>query len=184
MDDRALKALKGSIAHWRRVEVDRREPVGVPYCPLCKEFYGKSSTPACGGCPISAKTGRTFCRGTPVADYLGSDPEPIRRLIAGAEREFLESLLPNQRCSVYIVEDDTYLPPLLEIDAYYEHKSDGYWIYYPVSKRCKQYFSTGFIGDSIKGYRFETYKPERFPRFLMVSRPDVTYYLDPDVVLP
>lgn len=105
MDDRTLKALKGSIAHWRRVEADWREPVNVDTCHLCRKFHALG----CEGCPVSAKTGQAYCGGTPYEHYRARDPnEAHRRAAARAEREFLESLLPVEG---YGVPDDVYLPP-------------------------------------------------------------------------
>lgn len=66
-----LAALKKSIAHWRRLAIGARqlgERIGSSDCALCEEFNHHSNAThatACQGCPVFAKTGKKFCKGTP-----------------------------------------------------------------------------------------------------------------------
>jgi len=98
MDEATLRALRGSIAKWRRV-VNCEE--GTSYalewrtCPLCVEFYSMAEEQCCNGCPVMKRTGLSHCRGTPYASFSKALDNPTR-LIAAAEAElaFLRSLLP------------------------------------------------------------------------------------------
>lgn len=104
MEKETLKALKGSIAKWRRI-VDRNGPdKGGQNCPLCNVL-------SCGYCPVAQKAKRSCCGGTPYiewcrrievinpiafdAEVLRHNGDPTARKIAKAELKFLESLLPK-----------------------------------------------------------------------------------------
>jgi hypothetical protein len=67
MNAKTLKALKGSIAYWRRIAAGEEGEGGSNQDPLCKEFwdYGR-----CTNCPIAAK-GFLLCVGTPNAEWGG-----------------------------------------------------------------------------------------------------------------
>lgn len=106
MNTKTLKALKQSIAHWKRMEAGRRkrgEGIGIRHCALCKEFLGP-----CFGCPVEQRTGESNCIGTPyvpawnAAYKNGSNSRPDFSSMqfhaaAKKERRFLESLLPKKR---------------------------------------------------------------------------------------
>lgn len=99
MNDRALKALEGSIANWQGI-VDGRER-GV--CSLCSEFNKKFSKPSemCLGCPVMEKTGHPRCEGTPIDRWLEMETHDFpyssdQIEIARQELSFLKSLLPGQ----------------------------------------------------------------------------------------
>lgn len=90
------KALKASIAHWKRLVEDRRsEEIGSGSCALCRRFLDKPDP--CQGCPVREKTHQRFCKGTPYVQAQalyqdGGDAEWDKA--ARAELAFLESLLP------------------------------------------------------------------------------------------
>ena len=99
MDEKTLTALRGSIEKWRQIEAGTLEDRGPDNCPLCQEFIENN----CVGCPVSAQTGRGGCVGTPYEAWddaayivnIANTPELVA--LARAEREFLESLLPQAR---------------------------------------------------------------------------------------
>ena len=95
MDDRTLEALKASIEKWRGHETasDPREvKIGSEYCPLCQIFI----LGGCDGCPVYEHTWKYYCSGTPYNNVDIYDPLDKFRAAARAEREFLESLLPEE----------------------------------------------------------------------------------------
>ena len=114
MDERTLKALRGSIRKWQRIAKGQIRDKGPQNCPLCKLFNNndiegedcvgwgvviKASTKDCVGCPVMAATGLRYCMGTPYEeffDYNGGSlvRTPEARKAAEAELEFLRSLLP------------------------------------------------------------------------------------------
>ncbi len=58
------KALKDSIAHWRRVVIDPLgEPIGPNFCALCIRV-------GCADCPVSRSTGQRGCKGTPYDKFV------------------------------------------------------------------------------------------------------------------
>lgn len=103
MDNRTLEALLLSIDHWRENEESLAEgaSTGPDDCPLCQLFLSDR----CSGCPIANAVGDFGCRGTPyeaavasrdAAKQSGSDADQAAwKAAAGAERAFLESLLPQ-----------------------------------------------------------------------------------------
>lgn len=103
MNAQTLKALKSSIAHWKRLAAGKRrlgEGIGANSCALCRLFLGKQIT--CRGCPVSKHTGEKTCVGTPywraeqAGETYGLDSERFK-LEAAKELAFLESLLPKRR---------------------------------------------------------------------------------------
>lgn len=122
MDTKTLEALNASIAKWEvNVETARvslrdgstiiegdcaKEGVigmGEKGCPLCILFIEQG----CLGCPVSQKTGREFCCGTPfrsVENVLeglspsGSSFVADDAFVSACEAEvaFLRSLLPAE----------------------------------------------------------------------------------------
>lgn len=100
MNSKTIKALRASIAHWKRMRRKRteREQPGARTCDLCTLFIKKSAV-LCLGCPVKDRTGCGFCIGTPFesanfAFHEGTDAE--WRKAATAEIKFLESLLPKK----------------------------------------------------------------------------------------
>ena len=103
MDKLTLEALKDSIEKWRQIERGEMADMGITNCMLCQQYY---SAPKgyCDGCPVSGKTGKRYCEGSPYEQWcyiqaqrkfdieVADTPELVR--IARAERKFLESLLP------------------------------------------------------------------------------------------
>jgi hypothetical protein len=93
------KALRSSISKWRRWaagKMRRDEAVGPESCDLCFLCWFEG----CRGCPVRAKTGRTYCSSTPaVRAYRAFDrhgrTSPEFKSAAAKEVEFLESLLPK-----------------------------------------------------------------------------------------
>jgi hypothetical protein len=125
MDVRTAEALERSIEHWREVCAAQMPDVqtGDQSCALCHLFhpYYRLNDDACGGCPISGRTARMFCRGTPYSDAdsshtdwlfarKSSDEEAMQRAesafraAARAELAFLESLrepVDDDGCGAY-----------------------------------------------------------------------------------
>lgn len=109
MTPSTLKALKASIAHWRRLATGKRrlfERPAAEDCALCAKFcrqlvnqWGRISG-TCDGCPVKNRTGRNTCLGTPYKAarnkwlIYGAD-SPEFKAAAKEELEFLESLLPK-----------------------------------------------------------------------------------------
>lgn len=102
MTPTTLTALKSSIAHWKRMQADRKcgERPTASDCALCAKFYPEDCYlgDECKGCPIYEKTGKRFCGGTPYYNAVpvflnGTDAE--WKLASQAMIDFLESLLPD-----------------------------------------------------------------------------------------
>lgn len=106
MNKKTLAALKASIQHWKENEaaeaVDLVSVFGED-CALCRMFAWEKE---CKGCPVAKKTGQSGCWGSPWRDAKSARDEWCRhpgsahardafRAAARAEREFLESLLPE-----------------------------------------------------------------------------------------
>lgn len=99
---KALRALKASIAHWKRLATGKRladETIFISSCALCSAFYDHGS---CTGCPIKKRTGRAGCEGTPwirtrnaVNNYTYNSDE--FRSAAKKQLEFLQSFLPKTK---------------------------------------------------------------------------------------
>lgn len=109
-------ALEGSIVKWREIVAGERENEAAGDCPLCQLFNPyQTSFPklervkdGCLGCPVMARTGQSFCRGSPYERYedlestIDSEDEDsdedyddnVDRLLEIAKEElaFLESL--------------------------------------------------------------------------------------------
>jgi len=101
MNEVALKALKKSISHWKRMRdgnyLEGEAPEGAQ-CALCDHFA--CTDPICAGCPVMDRTGRNGCADTPYAEAQFSyyDDGPYSESFKEAatrEIEFLESLLPE-----------------------------------------------------------------------------------------
>jgi hypothetical protein len=108
MDAKTLKALKGSIAKWRKIADGTGADKGGENCPLCKVFY--TSLVGCGECPI-ASAGFNGCKGTPYTEWALLEEGDVRgfrfaargakavsdraKSVAQKEVDFLESLLPS-----------------------------------------------------------------------------------------
>ena len=108
MDAIALKALRESIAHWERnVAAETPEDVrlGAENCACCVQFLFIPNV-ACTRCPISKKTGASFCWGTPNAaatrafrqwdQHRTAATRDAWRSAAQAMLDFLRSLLPTE----------------------------------------------------------------------------------------
>ena len=104
-----LKALKASIAHWRRMATGKRN-AGETHlsscCALCDEFY---SQPYCNGCPV-AYAGFRYCNANKQGEHsqwlkcdaaydgFGKDYEsPQFKAAATKQLAFLKSLLPTRK---------------------------------------------------------------------------------------
>lgn len=99
MDQRALDALKGSIAKWKGIVAGTDADYGVKNCPLCAQYWNND----CEGCPIKNHTGYGECEDTPYQEWCdhlwhsglkANTPEKLR----DAQRmlDFLMSLLPAE----------------------------------------------------------------------------------------
>lgn len=112
MKPATLKALKRSIAHWKRLATGKErdgEEIGPECCSLCMAFQNKS----CDGCPVAMRTGLSLCRASPwgkaFATYTAridkNNPDAFKdvhekdqafRSAAKEELAFLKSLLPKK----------------------------------------------------------------------------------------
>lgn len=101
MNAKTLKALRSSIAHWRRMATGRALPGEVPYgsqCALCNIFLSQ----ACRGCPVMKKTMNCSCGNTPFCYALqafqrGGLSSSEFQMYATDELKFLKSLLPKKK---------------------------------------------------------------------------------------
>jgi len=102
MNARTLKALKASIAHWKRHAEGKARANEGPNgrdCALCALF----SSPSCTGCPVRAATHLPQCKGTPWRDAAilfgspGQKQSQAFRENAKTEYDFLRSLLPKRK---------------------------------------------------------------------------------------
>ena len=102
MKPATLKALRGSIAHWKRMATGKQrlgeQPTGE-CCSLC-ELFNKDENDLCDGCPVAEKTGALFCKGTPWfsahSEWRNLGFSPKFSELAAAELAFLQSLLPKK----------------------------------------------------------------------------------------
>ena len=102
MDERTLRALRGSIEKWERNLAVAQEGTGElnidrDSCPLCALFWDWNWDKTCRGCPVFERTGLRSCHGTPYYRVEAAQEEEDRpALIAATEDEiaFLRSLLP------------------------------------------------------------------------------------------
>ena len=107
-----MTPLEGSIKKWEDIVVGTGEDEGTDNCPLCEEYayeLDKTEEGYCQGCPVSEKTGVTFCGQSPYAvwdDHLKNDHKqiipfskvkgcPTCTTLAQAELDFLKSLRPK-----------------------------------------------------------------------------------------
>ena len=105
MNAKTLKALKASIAHWKRFENGKQrqiEGTGSSSCALCHIYNKFLYDEGCGECPVKLKTGRNYCQKSPWQNaerarrkYGYGSPE--FKAAAKKERLFLESLLPKRK---------------------------------------------------------------------------------------
>lgn len=103
MKSQTLKALKASIAHWRRMatgKASRTERPQSDSCALCGLFINRPSF--CRGCPVAEKAKAVGCNNTPFNDAYFAWKKFGKRsrqfkLAAQAELAFLESLLPKRK---------------------------------------------------------------------------------------
>ena len=107
MNKKTLAALRASIQHWRENEAAETVDLAGVFaedCALCRMFVEKNDD--CAGCPVQKKTRSVQCRGSPwysaKTAFLDWKKNPDNtgardafRAAARAEREFLESLLPE-----------------------------------------------------------------------------------------
>ena len=109
MNGPTLKALKLSIAHWRRLATGQERRDEIPdarHCALCA-LFNKPTGPNrvhCVGCPVRDKTGKEFCKGSPYLDanraWVRRHQYPMdARIEALREYFFLRSLLPTKNPS-------------------------------------------------------------------------------------
>ena len=90
LSQRAVVALKRSIAHWERMASGADEVPNAESCALCT-LYIKNG---CKACPIAQHTGQMRCGGTPYnAAYYAFLHREGFRTAAQAEVNFLRTLL-------------------------------------------------------------------------------------------
>lgn len=107
MEKETLKALKGSIKKWVKIEGSTRAlDKAYKNCPLCDMFWDGE----CDGCPIKEETTEIQCLGSPYEKWCDHQIEehimspwnrrhkdcPTCLELATKERKFLESLLPEE----------------------------------------------------------------------------------------
>lgn len=100
MDQRALDALKGSIAKWEAIVAGTGADEGIRNCPLCTQYWHNG----CVGCPVSELTGYESCDKTPYEAWSDDEdwfsgikadtPERVGR--AKMMLNFLKGLLPEE----------------------------------------------------------------------------------------
>lgn len=97
MDEQTFRALQGSIAKWEAIVAGNGVDEGPDNCPLCKLFHPSvapdDGRQNCDGCPVKAKTGRSYCAGSPYDEYAEGGTS---RAQAKRELKFLQSLLPQE----------------------------------------------------------------------------------------
>jgi hypothetical protein len=104
MDEPTIRALRESIQHWReneRAAMPGDASAQSDDCALCQKFKADY----CLGCPVEGYTGKKYCGLTPYEDasialhaWWKAPSKQTRdafHAAARAEREFLESLLPE-----------------------------------------------------------------------------------------
>lgn len=97
MTPQTLWALNASIEKWwDNIHVTSLVLAKTHWtdCPLCTLFHQDQ----CRGCPVAAKSGSTFCDGTPYTRaYTAKDQGDICAFvnIAAEEHAFLVGLLPE-----------------------------------------------------------------------------------------
>jgi hypothetical protein len=109
MNAKTLKALNGSIEHWRRIAAGEEGEQSTTNCPLCQAFNAEES---CTDCPAEKRPGG-LCYDTPYGEWdyhqvtkhreKYEDPEgcmvrcSVCKELALKEVAFLESLLPKTK---------------------------------------------------------------------------------------
>ena len=99
------KALRQSIAHWKRISTATAKPgegITGDDCALCKRFH-VSQTGTCRGCPVAAHRCAN-CTDTPYNtcydafdfDYDVNNQSPLFYKHAARMLKFLEKLLPKR----------------------------------------------------------------------------------------
>lgn len=102
MNEKTLRALKGSIRKWEAIVAGTERDEGTDNCPLCQKFFANY----CEGCPIQEKTGKYCCDGSPYEKWTRTSRPwaPVNGgylhtkeslAAAKAELKFLKSLLPK-----------------------------------------------------------------------------------------
>jgi len=97
-----IKIMESSVAKWNRIIAGKGSDGGVIDCPPCRIFYML----VCFGCPISAHTGKKFCKGSPYPDWYWHQVEAhdkIRRKVycpeclklATAMRDMMVEIVAN-----------------------------------------------------------------------------------------
>lgn len=103
MKPETLKALRESIAHWRRMRdtVDWDETPRGCDCPLCERFCANEPHCELAGekCPVYEKTGKGGCFATPWAEANSAYSQRLAypedwKYAADKMIKFLESLVP------------------------------------------------------------------------------------------
>jgi len=105
MNAKTLKALKDSIAHWKRMATGMARNLETPkgdHCALCRRFYDQDGKDICEGCPVKNKTGHRCCNETPyyaawIAHRDNGMDSPAFRRAAEDMLAFLQSLLPPRK---------------------------------------------------------------------------------------
>ena len=112
MNEKTLKALKGSIRKWEGIVAGKGVDKGHGNCPLCKAFYNRRTAVYPWRCPVAKDTGRDCCSDTPYSDwqYYAEERDEDRDVdgdfcvmvfderskeLAVKELEYLKSLLPE-----------------------------------------------------------------------------------------
>lgn len=105
MNAPTLKALRASIAHWKRMAErgygkpgSKDEPT-ARNCALCAMFAPLGGK-LCQGCPVMNKTTQQFCIGTPYSAarrFWRSEIQTAFKRAASKELAFLRSLLPQPK---------------------------------------------------------------------------------------
>lgn len=110
MEKETLKALKGSIKKWKKIERSTRAlDEGAKNCPLCALYYMTNINAICKECPVNINGQKAGCCNTPYFEWLDHQQDkhphfkehhrgrncPTCLELATKERKFLESLLPK-----------------------------------------------------------------------------------------
>lgn len=101
MDAETEKALRDSIAHWKRMrdEPNCKEKPHADHCALCVRFAASGS---CQACPVCEAGGGCLCNASPYPNakiawnYRNTNPDAWHKA-ATAEIDFLTSLLPKEK---------------------------------------------------------------------------------------
>lgn len=86
---REVRALKRSVAHWRRLATDTRTKGEAPSseeCALCGIHRG-----FCGACPVKMESGESGCRATPYGWAHRCWKDWRRTRLVAEKREWLKA---------------------------------------------------------------------------------------------